>query len=249
MRKDVFFSSMFIIFLFFVLCFSSISMADKTYLALLNSSSETEFEGDVEVKIVEQTYNGTLSGCITGDWERTGIWLIINSDDYAGNGFFVGKVRGNAAGKYYESDAMDSDPYDYGATFGDAGSTGDYPVYELTSIFGTQYSGTFYLKKLDETEESFSATIPLTVYSNTATVSLSGYYSGTMTISGFTFDFDLNDSNLEPFQEWDIDELVGFIGTYDWSETGAGKDGEIYFVYTEPIHLGAVTGIKRGACC
>ena len=248
MRKDVFFSSMLIIFLFFVLCFSSISMADKTYLALLNSSSETEFEGNVEVEIVEQTSNGTLSGCITGDWERTGIWLIINSGDYAGNGFFVGKVQGNAAGKYYESDAMEfyreAFPYDYGATFGDAGSTGDYPVYELTSIFGTQYSGTFYLEKLDETEESFSATIPLTVYSNTATVSLSGYYSGTMNISGLAFDFDV--SSLEPFQEWGIDELIGFIGTYDWSETGAEEDGEIYFVYTKPIHLGAVTGELKG---
>jgi len=43
-----------------------------------------------------------------------------------------------------------------------------------------------------------------------------------------------------------LENITSLFGTYDWSETGVGDDGKIYFVYTEPIHLGAVTGELKG---
>jgi len=64
----------------------------------------------------------------------------------------------------------------------------------------------------------------------------------TIFVSGLAFDLDV--SSLAPFQEWDIDKLIGFIGTYDWSETVDGTDGEIYFV--SPWGYGAVTGTLKG---
>ena len=252
MQLKNFFAGM-IIFVFIL--FSALAMADRTDLIPGLPYYEQVFSGNVDVRIEIKNSEGTISGTVIGEYNNNAIWLEITSGDYTGYSFGVGTSEGTiGCPPYIDMQAYTSNWIDakkplqsgYVAVYGDVGAIGYVDTFELTSLFGTQYSGTFYAHTTNKTVTNIYDTVPLEIYISTGTFSLSGYYFGTMTITGLTFDFDLSDSDLEPFQEWGIDELVGFIGTYDWSETGVGDDGEIYSVYTEPIHLGAVTGELKG---
>jgi len=238
--------------IFVFILFSALAMADRTDLVGFPYYKQV-FSGNVDVRIEIKNFEGTISGAVIGEYNNNFIWLSITSGDYAGYGFGVGTSDGTiGCPPYIEMqaytsnwiDAKKPEQHGYTAVYGNAGAIGYEDTFELTSLFGTQYSGTFYAPVTNETVTDIYDTVPLKIYISTGSFSLSGYYSGTMTITGLTFDFDVSD--LGPFQEWDIDELIGFIGTYDWSETGAEEDGEIYFVYTKPIHLGAVTGELKG---
>ncbi|MDL1956556.1 MAG: hypothetical protein LWW95_05845 [Candidatus Desulfofervidus auxilii] len=238
--------------IFVFILFSALAMADRTDLVGFPYHKQV-FSGNVDVRVEIKNFEGIFSGAVIGEYNNNFIWLSITSGDYAGYGFGMGTSEGTIGCppyiemQDYVSNFINAKKPEHGyvAVYGDFGAIGYANPTELTSLFGTQYSGTFYAPVTNETVTDIYNTVPLEIYISTGSFSLSGYYSGTMTITGLTFDF-VDVSNLDPFQEWGIDELVGFIGAYDWSETGVGDDGEIYFVYTEPIHLGAVTGELKG---
>ncbi|MDL1956786.1 MAG: hypothetical protein LWW95_07050, partial [Candidatus Desulfofervidus auxilii] len=227
----------------FSLCISSAVLADRTYLTLISESETQIFSGNVDVYVETATRSGNLSGCFSGTYFVTSNWLAITSGDYAGYGFGFGSWTAEINGQLYEGywvEAKKPGESGHSAIDGDIRGIMHEGTGELASFLGTQYSGTFYSTETGREETQFSASVLLKVYSNTSSFSLSGYYSGTTTVTGFTFVFDV--SNLEPFQEWDIDELVSFIGTYDWSETNSGTDGEAYLVGP----LGSITGALKG---
>ena len=243
-------SSFLLIGLVFILCFSTIAVADRTYLTLVGLPSyEKVFYGNVGVKGGEMAIAGNIYGDMNGTGAGNVCWLTVTSGSYYDREFDIGNFTAVTATNEYVTYligmASGENDYNYGAIFGDIGALRYQNSLELTSILGIQRSGNFYWIETGRTEiDTFSSTIPLTIYSGTATANLSGYHSGTIIISGLAFDFDV--SSLGPFSNWDIDELVGFIGTYDWSETDVENDGEIYAIYTESICLGAITGGLKG---
>jgi len=235
---------MFSLFIFlFSLCISSAVLADRTYLTPISESETQIFSENVDVYVETATESGNLSGCFSGTYSTISNWLVITSNDYAGYGFGFGswtvEINGQPYGGYSVV-AKKPGESGYSAIDGDIRGIMHEHTGELASFLGTQYSGTFYSTETGREETQSSASVSLKVYSNTSSSSLSGYYSGATSVTGLTFDFDV--SNLDPFQEWDIDELVSFIGTYDWSETGPGTDGEVYIVGP----LGSITGTLKG---
>lgn len=235
---------MFSLFIFlFSLCISSAVLADRTYLTPISESETQIFSENVDVYVETATESGNLSGCFSGTYSTISNWLVITSNDYAGYGFGFGswtvEINGQPYGGYSVV-AKKPGESGYSAIDGDIRGIMHEYTGELASFLGTQYSGTFYFTETGREETQSSAYVLLKVYSNTSSSSLSGYYSGATSVTGLTFDFDV--SNLDPFQEWGINELVSFIGTYDWSETGSGTDGEVYIVGP----LGSITGTLKG---
>ncbi|HHI04062.1 MAG TPA: hypothetical protein ENL45_00775 [Candidatus Woesearchaeota archaeon] len=238
-KKSIF---LFLIFLF-SFCFSAMVRADRTNLTITSESEIEIFSGYVDVYISLLSGTGNLSGCLNGGVSVNSLLLEITSGTYTGYEFEIGRWKANISGGIYTGYYVRAEKPDgstYGAVNGDiAGIMHKDGNIELTSFLGTQYSGNFYAD-VEMQGEGSSYNMFLEVYSGTYGLSLSGYHSGPATSSGKLFDFLVGD--LEPFQEIGADDLSSFIGTYDWSGTGSGIDGEVYTVN----FLGAVTGSLKG---
>jgi len=246
--------------LVFMLCFSTIVMADRTYLeqTFFNKWEIEFYKTGIDLDIFKENYvTGIITGCIQGNFTSDNVvWLEIGSGSKMYYGFTVGNFSSTVQGQPIQVDLATVRIVDqsgtfqsYGAFFkeGQIGGIGSKFDFELTSLFGTQYSGNFQVLIIEENEEDYDGVIPLTVYGFSSLWSIKqsdiSKYSGQIEFLGEILHLDV--SELEAFQDLGITEVSIYTGTYNWDGT-PDIDGLLYLVSTNQSVLGALTGEYTG---